>query len=246
MPPARRSTTRLRTRCVWRIGRRISDTHAGNESTAVCDALPRVLDPLAGARVDAAAPVTPAGHRPLVLLLCADDPAEPWIHGIIDGINGVISSDQSARPEFYFEFLDRLRLDGARHQQLARDAILTKYSDAPFELIVVVQREAFAFATSVRDAMRPDVPILFASYGGSTGPATHLRGGDTALTFESNFEAILETAKSLFPDTRNVALVWESSDLNRDRAAAHDCGSRRCRPAGRCRRAAGKSRLAAV
>ena len=172
---------------------------------------------LAGSRVDAAAQVTSAAHRPLVLVLCADDPAEPWIHGIIDGITSVLSSGQSTKPEFYFEFLDRLRLDGARHQQLARDAILTKYSEAPFELIVVVQREAFAFATSVRDATRPDVPILFASYGGSTSPAMPLRRGDMELTFESNFEAILETARALFPDTRNVALVWESTDLNRDR-----------------------------
>ena len=131
--------------------------------------------------------------------------------------HSVISSGQSTNPEFYFEFLDRLRLDGARHQQLARDAILTKYSDAPFELIVVIQREAFAFAASVRDVTRPDVPILFVSYGGSTSRAMPLRHGDMELTFESNFEAILETAKALFPDTRNVALVWESTDLNRDR-----------------------------
>ena len=34
-----------------------------------------------------------------------------------------------------------------------------------------------------------------------------LRDGDMELTFQSNFDAILETAKALFPDTRNVALV---------------------------------------
>ena len=171
---------------------------------------------LAGSPVGAAAPITSAGRWLLVLVLCADDPAEPWTHGIIDGITSVISSGQSTRPEFYFEFLDRLRLDGAHHQQLARDAILTKYSDAPFELIVVIQREAFGFATSVRDA-RPEVPILFALYGGRQSPAMPLRPGDMELTFKSNFDAILETARALFPDTRNVALVWESTDLNRDR-----------------------------
>ena len=47
--------------------------------------------------------------------------------------------------------------------------------------------------------------------------AAALRHGDMELTFESNFEAILASAKALFPGTRNVALVWESSDLNRNR-----------------------------
>ena len=94
---------------------------------------------------------------------------------------------------------------------------VTKYADTAFELIVVVQREAFAFATSVREATGPAVPILFASYGGRTSPPMALRDGDMELTFESNFDAILETAKALFPDTRNVALVWESTDLNRVR-----------------------------
>jgi signal transduction histidine kinase len=172
---------------------------------------------LAGAEIEAAVPVPSAGHRPPVLVLCADDPAEPWIHGIIDGVNGFISTSRSTRPEFYFEFLDRLRLDGARQQQLTRDAIVTKYADTRFELIVVVQREAFTFATSIRDKSWADVPILFASYGGNTSPAMLLGRGDMELTFESNFEAILESAKALFPDTRNVALVWESTDLNRDR-----------------------------
>ncbi len=97
-----------------------------------------------------------------------------------------------------------------------RDAIVTKYADTPFELMVVVQREAFAFTTTIRDDTWPDVPILFASYDGSTSTAA-LRRGDMELTFESNFEAILGSAKALFPETRNVALVWESSDLNRNR-----------------------------
>lgn len=151
-----------------------------------------------------------------MLVLCADDPAEPWLHGIVDGITAFISSSHSTRPEFYFEFLDRLRLDGAHQQQLMRDAIVTKYADTPFELIVVVQREAFAFTTTIRDRSWRDVPILFASYDGSMSAAA-LRHGDMALTFESNFEAILASAKALFPGTRNVALVWESSDLNRNR-----------------------------
>jgi hypothetical protein len=117
---------------------------------------------LAGARVEAAAPVTSARHRPPVLVLCADDPTEPWLHGIVDGITTYISSSHSTRPEFYFEFLDRLRLDGAHQQQLMRDAIVTKYADTPFELIVVVQREAFTFTTTIRDRNWRDVPILFA------------------------------------------------------------------------------------
>ena len=175
------------------------------------------LPVLASARVEAAAPVTSAGHRPLVLVLCADDPAEPWLHGIVDGITAFISSSHSTRPEFYFEFLDRLRLDGARQQRLMRDALVTKYADTPFALVVVVQREAFTFATSIRDDTWRDVPILFTSYGGDMSPAMLLRRGDLELTFESNFEAILESAKTLFPDTLNVALVWESTDLNRDR-----------------------------
>src|SRR5580765_4282792 len=171
---------------------------------------------LASARVEAAAPVTSAGHRPPVLVLCADDPAEPWLHGIVDGITTYISSSHSTRPEFYFEFLDRLRLDSARQQKLMRDAIVTKYEDTPFELVVVVQREAFTFSTSIRDDTWPDVPILFASYDGNKSTAA-LRPGDMELTFESNFEAILDSAKALFPATQNVALVWESTDLNRDR-----------------------------
>ena len=164
-----------------------------------------------GRGLSTAAPATSAGHRPPVLVLCADDPAEPWIHGIMDGVNGFISSSQSTRPELYFEFLDRLRLDGARQQQLTRDAIVTKYADTPFELIVVVQREAFTFATSIRDeqlAGRAD-PVRVIRRQQVDGSAAPRRHG-------------AHVREQLRDDT-----VLGDSDSFRRRGTSRWCGSRR-------------------
>jgi signal transduction histidine kinase len=158
--------------------------------------------------------------RPSVLVIFVDDSSQPWIHGLIDGLTRVAYARGPASPDLYFEYLDAIRLPGQRYQDALRDAIRSKYADRRFSLIVPVQRDAFAFAGSVRNAMWPDAPVLFTSYTGREDVRAIAQPQDSLLLFESNYEAMLATALALFPDTKTVALVWEATTINGERVRA--------------------------
>jgi len=161
------------------------------------------------ARQDAGPPNVPAHGRPAVLVIFLDDPSQPWIQPMSDGISRVLYGRGSDSPEPYFEYLDAVRFPDRQHHDLFREMIRAKYRDTPFSLIVPIAGAAIRFVDEERDSLWPDVPVLFTQYNAGRPVAATVRPYDAVLGFEYTFPAALATIKRVFPLVTNVAVTWD-------------------------------------
>jgi len=163
----------------------------------------------AGSESAATAPAAPAGQRPEVLVIFGDDPSQPWIQPMSDGISRVLYGRGAESPEAYYEYLDAVRFPDSAHRDLFRDTIRMKYRGARFSLIVPVAGAAIRFVDDVRDELWPAVPVLFTRYNASQPLGVPVRDHDAVLGFEFSFQAALETIKAIVPGTTHVAIAWD-------------------------------------
>src|SRR5262245_22514720 len=111
----------------------------------------------------------PAAANPQVLVVFSDDSSQSWIRQLTDGFYVAGAEGGANAPAWYFEYLDAVRFQDARQADHFRTALREKYRGRRLDLIVPVSSNAIAFAVSARDELWPDVPVLFASYGGGVG-----------------------------------------------------------------------------
>src|SRR6185503_17409627 len=163
----------------------------------------------AGPGRTAAAPAPPAGQRSAVLVIFGDDPSQPWIQPMSDGISRVLYGRGAESPEAYYEYLDAVRFPDLAHRDLFRDTIRQKYGGVRFTLIVPVASAAIRFVDDVRDELWPGAPVLFTRYNASQPLGVPVREHDAVLGFEFTFQAALATIKTIMPRTTHLAVAWD-------------------------------------
>src|SRR5262249_37078724 len=168
-------------------------------------------------------PAAPLPPSPQVLVIFSDDSSQSWIRQLTDGFYVAGAEGGPNAPAWYFEYLDAVRFQDARQADHFRTAVREKYRDRRLDLIVPVGSSAIAFATSVREELWPDVPVLFASYAGSVRTDAKALRHASSLSFESGYGDALETAKAIFPDATTVVVAAGISSL--ERALEADLGA---------------------
>jgi len=156
-----------------------------------------------------AVPGAPAGQRSAVLVIFGDDPSQPWIQPMSDGISRVLYGRGAESPEAYYEYLDAVRFPDRAHRDLFRDTIREKYGDIRFSLVVPVAGTAIRFVDEVRDELWPGAPVLFIRYNASQPLGVPMREHDASLGFEYSLPAALETMKAIVPRTTHLAVAWD-------------------------------------
>ena len=155
-------------------------------------------------------PLPAAGQtRAAVLIIFGDDPSQPWIQPLSDGVSRVLYRQGATSPEPYFEYLDAVRFPDPTHRDLFREMIRRKYADTPLSLILPIAPAAIRFVNDARDELWPGVPVLFTQYNADRPLGVPVRSHDFVLGFEFSFGEILTTIKTVFPDTTHVAVVWD-------------------------------------
>src|SRR4029450_11632779 len=152
----------------------------------------------------AAAPASPAGQRSAVLVIFGDDPSQPWIQPMSDGISRVLYGRGAESPEAYYEYLDAVRFPDPANRDLFRDTIRMKYRGIRFTLEVPVAGAAIRFVDDVREELWPGVPVLFIRYNASQPVGVPVREHDAVLGFEFSFQAAVETIKAIVPGTTHL------------------------------------------
>ena len=155
---------------------------------------------------------------PQILVVFSDDPSQSWIREMTDGMNVVTDERTGNAPAWYFEYLDALRFQDQEHEREFGAAIRDKYRDRHMDLIVPIASNAIAFASTAREDLWPDVPVLAAEYGGARTLARIASQPRTAtLAFEYGLPSILATMKQVFPDTAGIAVSYGVSAGERGR-----------------------------
>jgi len=160
-----------------------------------------------------------AAANPQVLVVFSDDSSQSWIRQLTDGFYVAGAEGGANAPAWYFEYLDAVRFQDARQADHFRTALREKYRGRRLDLIVPVSSNAIAFAVSARDELWPDVPVLFASYGGAVGIAASTVRNASSLAFEPGYVEALQTVKAVFPDATTIGVVAGMSPVERAREA---------------------------
>ena len=172
---------------------------------------------LAVAVTAASVPVRANSPRRAVLVLFVDDASQPWIRDISDGIASVAFRSGADAPILYYEYLDTIRFDDVGYQSRLRASLKQKYADRSIDLVVAVATSAIGFAADARDDLWPDRPVLFASYVAPIPRHVIDHANSYGLSFDWGFDRTLDVMKHVFPDTKRVAVVAGSSEVERVR-----------------------------
>ena len=138
-----------------------------------------------------------------------DFPATPTVN---DGIREGLRSTPEAPIEFFDEYLESDRFPPAVAAQALRAYIRDKYRGRPVDVVIAVADPALRFVHEHRDELFPGAPIV---YSGLAVPEEVLRAPGPGVTGVLRSEAqvaTLQMALALYPDTREVLVVANSTD----------------------------------
>ena len=157
-----------------------------------------------------------ANTRPWrVVILDSSDPSEPAAQAFGRVSREVLTRQTSRSIEFYPEFLDSLRFQGALYESELVAFLRKKYEAKPPDLVVTIYPQALQFMVEHRAELWPDTPGVFLGVPDDLPQArTPLPGFTGILTFV-DIAGTIELALRLQPETRRVVVVSGASDFDR-------------------------------
>lgn len=164
-----------------------------------------------------------AGHARTILVLFSEDGLQPATQAMERGIlDAVASLDQAESPRVFFEYLDATQPTRDRcPDDVMADLLRDKYTNRHIDVVIPVGEDAIEFAHRRHRSLWPSIPILFVATHNMRVDATARLPGASGLVFQFPFAEALAIARKVAPDTRHVAIVSGSSELEMDRTAGY-------------------------
>src|SRR5262245_27747542 len=150
-----------------------------------------------------------------VLILDSTDSSEPVAQSFDQEVREVLTERAAHPVDFYTEFLDALRFQGAFHENELVAFLTRKYADRRPDIIVTVFPEAFAFIERHRAELLPFTSVVFVGVPDDLLRARVPGPGMTGVLTRVDFPGTLELALRLQPGTKRVAVVTGATDFDR-------------------------------
>jgi signal transduction histidine kinase len=147
-----------------------------------------------------------------VLFLGIDDFTRPYMRLLFEAFSDTVAAEQNA-PAIYFESLDALRFERTQYLDGVREWLGRKYQETRIDLVVPISEDALAFLADARGEPWPAAQVLFleaTSVRVDTRTVLPQAGG---ILLDDHFVDMLGVMKTILPDTRHVALVYGSSEV---------------------------------
>lgn len=159
-----------------------------------------------------AAPALAAQNPPRqILILHSYHPEMSWTAGIVAGMNEVLATAETPL-QTHVEYLDAKRNpDRAYLDQI--DALLQhKLGTLRFDLILVSDTEALAFALRRREQLFARVPIVFCGISPAESSQFTATGNITGVEEVPSFHETIDLALQLHPGTRELIFLGRTDD----------------------------------
>ncbi|GFO68394.1 hypothetical protein GMLC_19730 [Geomonas limicola] len=166
---------------------------------------------LAIAPGDAAA-ASPAGRKPVVLILNSYNIGYDWSDDEFAGVQKVLGNSP-LHPTILIEYLDSKRFPGKTHFSREADLLAAKFrNDLKPDVILAMDNAALEFATRYRPAIFPGKSIVFCGVNDYAPAMIAGEKGITGIAENHDVTGTLELALRQFPGTREVLAVHDYTD----------------------------------
>jgi hypothetical protein len=118
------------------------------------------------------------------------------------------------------EFLDLLRVSDPGHELRTVNFLREKYAHTPPDVVMALGAEALPFIIKHRDAIAPNIPVVFTGVSPTTYAALRPPPDVTGVIIELDLDKTLKLAEQLQPDTRRLFVIAGSSLIDRRWQAA--------------------------
>jgi hypothetical protein len=150
-----------------------------------------------------------------VVILDSSDPSQPAAQTFSRVSREALTRRTSRRIEFYPEFLDALRFQGAVYDAEIVGFLTKKYQAAPPDLIVTIYPQALQFLAQHRTELWPDTPVVFVAVPDDLPLARTPPPGFTGVLTLVDIAGTIELARQLQPELRRVVVVSGASEFDR-------------------------------
>jgi PAS domain S-box-containing protein len=113
--------------------------------------------------------------------------------------------------DFYVENLESQRFKENGYLKSLADTLRSTYANRKFDLVIVANYPALAFAATYRDRMFPGVPIVFLAVDANRLKKESLWPNVTGVTATVDIQGTINLALRLHPDTTTIAVVSNTS-----------------------------------
>jgi len=164
-----------------------------------------------------------------IVVLSAEDLTRPWVQEFIEGVRAAIHrADPSIN--IFNEFLDGARFDKSSYRNELHAWLAEKYRDHQIDMIVVQGRQGVEFLAEQNGEPWPGVPVVWGEAGGLRQDVSGRLSETSGVSYERTLTPVLRVIKTVLPDTKNVALVYGASTLERERFGNYATVLRRTDP----------------
>jgi signal transduction histidine kinase len=145
---------------------------------------------------------------PAVLILNQSNSYRPWPNQIINEIRTTLDNRAGGSVPVYAEDLDLYRFNGPGYLDVTEKYLEEKYRGKSLGAIIPVGSAGLDYALRIRNALWPDVPIVFAAVDKKTADLETARGV-TGITIQLNLADMIRAASALLPTTKHFVLVGD-------------------------------------
>jgi signal transduction histidine kinase len=124
-----------------------------------------------------------------------------------------LRSEQHSHVEVQTEFLDVMVTRGEEYERVLTEYVRQKYSGTQFDAIVGVTAPAARVAASLRAGLFPSATLVIASVDQKVAEGLDFGGNMASVTGTVDVEGTVALAIRLRPETRHVAVVLGSSEM---------------------------------
>ena len=187
--------------------------------------LPLVPLVLAAALVTAPAqagtPTPPELRERGILLLAGDDPAQPYVQQIYEGVRDVLATATS-RTLLFREFFDIVRFgDRPEYADEFHRWLLQKYGDHTIDVLVATQSQTLDLLVQHDARQWAHLPIVYGGFGPLPPDFATEHPDVSSVILEDHFPQFLGLITAVVPGTRRIAVIRGSSIAERKRDAAY-------------------------
>ncbi|MEX1351713.1 MAG: ABC transporter substrate binding protein, partial [Desulfobacterales bacterium] len=131
-------------------------------------------------------------------------PAHPLVE---KGIKSSLDADTEFRIEYFIESMDRYRISDQTYYRQLLDLYRLKYSGKKIDLIIPFGAPALNWVVAHGDEIFPQTPVVFSGILQEQLKKLNLSDNIAGVLADIDFAGLLDTALTIHPQTRHVAVV---------------------------------------
>lgn len=148
---------------------------------------------------------------PQILILHSYNPEMTWTAGIMAGMGEALATAEPP-PQIHVEYLDAKRNPNRAYLDQVDSLMQHKLRQLRFDLILVSDNEALAFALRHREQLFPQVPIVFCGISPAESGQFTAAGNITGVEEVPSFGETIDLALQLHPGTRELIFLGRTDD----------------------------------